>query len=59
MPTLILTPLTRRGEEVVNRYGNEWLIIETRSYGFTVTDLDERHQMRVPNAHFDIEKEKS
>lgn len=59
MPTLILTPKTQRGEAVLDRYGDEWLITEDRHTTITVTDLDERHSMRLPNAHFDIKEHRT
>lgn len=58
MPTLILTPQTPRGEAILDRYGNEWLITEDRAAVVTVTDLDERHVMRLPNPHFTIKEER-
>lgn len=58
MPTLILTPLTRRGEDILDRYGKEWLITEDRYTTVVVTDLDERHVMRLPNGHFAIKEER-
>jgi hypothetical protein len=51
MNTIHLAAATPRGEQLINNYGNEWLVVEDRGTRMTLTDLDERYQMTFPNPH--------